>query len=253
MKKIYSVSLLAAAIAVMMFILPVQASQTDEQIVSSVQQSHVFKTYLKDDDVNVRSKDGVVSLTGTVSEESHKQLAHETVAGQPGVKSVDNKLEIKGESPAENSDAWLMMKVKTSLLFHSSVSGFATEVDVKDGIATLGGEADSQAQKDLTTEYAKDIDGVKEVKNEMTVAKAPKKSDGKTMGEQIDDASITALAKSTLLYHRSTSGINTKVTTSDGVVTLSGKAKNEAEKDLAAKRVSDVSGVKKVVNNMTVQ
>jgi osmotically-inducible protein OsmY len=146
-----------------------------------------------------------------------------------------------------------MTKVKTSLLFKSSVSGFATEVDVKDGIVTLGGEADSQAQKDLTTEYAKDIDGVKEVKNEMTVAKAPKKSDGKTMGEQIDDASITALAKSTLLYHRSTSGINTKVTTSDGVVTLSGKAKNEAEKDLATKRVSDVSGVKKVVNNMTVQ
>jgi hyperosmotically inducible periplasmic protein len=253
MKKIYSVSLLAAVIAVMMFSVPLQASQTDEQIVSSAQQSHVFKTYLKDDDVNIRSKDGAVTLTGTVSEESHKQLAHETVAGQPGVKSVDNKLEIIGESPAEYSDAWLMTKVKTSLLFKSSVSGFATEVDVKDGIVTLGGEADSQAQKDLTTEYAKDIDGVKEVKNEMTVAKSPKKSDGKTMGEQIDDASITALAKSTLLYHRSTSGIKTKVTTSDGVVTLSGSAKNEAEKDLAAKRVSDVSGVKEVVNNMTVQ
>lgn len=253
MKKIYSVSLLAAVIAVMMLSVPLQASQTDEQIVSSAQQSYVFKTYLKDDDVNIRSKDGAVTLTGTVSEESHKQLAHETVAGQPGVKSVDNKLEIIGESPAEYSDAWLMTKVKTSLLFKSSVSGFATEVDVKDGIVTLGGEADSQAQKDLTTEYAKDIDGVKEVKNEMTVAKSPKKSDGKTMGEQIDDASITALAKSTLLYHRSTSGIKTKVTTSDGVVTLSGSAKNEAEKDLAAKRVSDVSGVKEVVNNMTVQ
>jgi osmotically-inducible protein OsmY len=253
MKKIYSVSLLAAVIAVMMLSVPLQASQTDEQIVSSAQQSYVFKTYLKDDDVNIRSKDGAVTLTGTVAEESHKQLAHETVAGQPGVKSVDNKLEIIGESPAEYSDAWLMTKVKTSLLFKSSVSGFATEVDVKDGIVTLGGEADSQAQKDLTTEYAKDIDGVKEVKNEMTVAKSPKKSDGKTMGEQIDDASITALAKSTLLYHRSTSGIKTKVTTSDGVVTLSGSAKNEAEKDLAAKRVSDVSGVKKVVNNMTVQ
>lgn len=253
MKKIYSVSLLAAVIAVMMLSVPLQASQTDEQIVSSAQQSYVFKTYLKDDDVNIRSKDGAVTLTGTVAEESHKQLAHETVAGQPGVKSVDNKLEIIGESPAEYSDAWLMTKVKTSLLFKSSVSGFATEVDVKDGIVTLGGEADSQAQKDLTTEYAKDIDGVKEVKNEMTVAKSPKKSDGKTMGEQIDDASITALAKSTLLYHRSTSGIKTKVTTSDGVVTLSGSAKNEAEKDLAAKRVSDVSGVKEVVNNMTVQ
>jgi len=51
------------------------------------------------------------------------------------------------------------------------VSAGKTEVDVKDGIVTLQGEATSQAQKDLTTEYAKDVEGVKEVKNEMTVTK----------------------------------------------------------------------------------
>jgi hypothetical protein len=36
------------------------------------------------------------------------------------------------------------------------VSAGKTEVDVKDGIVTLRGEATSQAQKDLTTEYAKE-------------------------------------------------------------------------------------------------
>jgi hypothetical protein len=41
------------------------------------------------------------------------------------------------------------------------------------------------------------------------------------------------------------------VETKEGVVTLAGKAKNAAEKDLATKLVSDVHGVKKVVNNMT--
>ena len=40
---------------------------------------------------------------------------------------------------------------------------------VKDGIVTLGGEASSTAQKELTTEYANDIENVKEVKNQMTV------------------------------------------------------------------------------------
>jgi osmotically-inducible protein OsmY len=73
------------------------------------------------------------------------------------------------------------------------------------------------------------------------------------IGDSIDDASITAMAKSTLLYHRSTSGLSTKVETLDGVVTLTGKAKNAAEKDLATKFVSDVYGVKMVVNNMTVE
>jgi len=260
MKTIFTVSLMAAAIALLVFNMPVQASKTDEQIVSSAQKSYVFKTYLKNDDIQIQSKDGVVTLTGTVSEEPHKPLAQETVASMPGVKSVNNELKFKGEAPAENSDAWLMTKVKTSLLFHRSVSGFSTEVDVENGVVTLRGEAASQAQKDLTTEYAKDVDGVKDVKNEMTVAETPKMADEKTMseklsdvGEGIDDASITALAKITLLYHRSTSGLNTKVETNDGVVTLSGKAKNAAEKDLAAKYVNDINGVRSVKNQMTIE
>ena len=254
MKAKYAVSLMAAAI-VFMISLTVQAANTDEQIVSAAQKSYVFKTYLKNDDVKVQSKKGVVTLTGTVSEESHKALAQDTIAGMPGVKRIDNQLKFKGEANAENSDAWLMTKVKTSLLYHSSVSGFATEVDVKNGVVTLQGEAASQAQKDLTTEYAKDVDGVKDVKNEMTVAKTPKKPGGQTttLGEKIDDASITALVKSTLLYHRSTSGLNTKVVTKDGVVTLSGKAKNASEKELAAKYAKDVNGVKSVKNQLTIQ
>jgi len=113
------------------------------------------------------------------------------------------------------------------------------------------GNAASQAQKDLTTEYAKDVEGVKEVNNEMTVTEGLKKT--RSVGEKIDDASITALVKMTLLYHRSTSAIDTKVTTKNGVVTLSGKAKNETEKDLATKLVDDVHGVKNVKNRMTIE
>ena len=112
--------------------------------------------------------------------------------------------------PAMNTDAWITAKVKTMLLFHRSVSAM-TEVNTTDGIVTLRGKATSQAQKDLTTEYAKDVEGVKDVKNEMTVAKTSKKK--QTVGGKIDDASITAQVKMTLLYHRSTSALNTSVTT----------------------------------------
>ena len=123
---------------------------------------------------------------------------------------------------------------------------------VKDGIVSLRGEASSQAQKELTTEYAKDVEGVKEVKNEMTIAKTPAKPE-ETMGEKIDDASITAQVKSSLMAHRSTSALKTKVETTDGVVTLSGKARNAAEKSLVTKLVTDINGVTKVINNMTIE
>jgi len=251
MKVIHSIFIMVAAVALLAFSLPAHASNLDSRIESSAKQSHVFKTYLKNDDIKIQSKDGVVSLTGTVSEESHKSLARDTVMDLPGVKSVDSKLEVKGESPAKNSDAWLTTKVKTTLLFHRSVSGM-TKVSTKDGIVTLQGDATSQAQKDLTTEYVKDVEGVKDVNNEMTVSKSSKKTN-RTTGEKIDDASITALVKTTLLYHRSTSALNTKVTTKNGVVTLSGKAKNESEKEMATKLVDDVHGVKNVRNRMTIE
>jgi osmotically-inducible protein OsmY len=242
---------MAAAIALFTIGVPVQASKMDDRIEASARDTYVFKTYLQSDDVKVRSVNGVVTLTGTVSEESHKSLAREAVVNLPGVNSVDNKLEVKGGHPAENSDAWLMMKVKASLLFHNSVSGLKTEVsDVKDGIVTLRGQAASQAEKDLTTEYAKGVEGVKEVKNEMTIGGARKAA---TVGQTVDDASITAQVKMALMYHRSTSALNTSVTTSEGVVTLGGKAKNLAEKDLATSVVHDVNGVKSVKNLMTIE
>jgi len=249
MKVMYRVTLMVAAAALLSISVPVHASRMDDRIESTARRSYVFRAYrLQADDIKVQSVDGVVSLTGIVSEESHKSLAGETVASLPGVKTVDNKLEVK--RPAENSDTWLMMKVKTTLLFHRSVNGFKTEVDVKDGIVTLQGETTSQAQKDLTTEYAKDIDGVKDVTNKMTVTKTSKK--GRMVGQKIDDASITAQVKMALLYDRSTSALSTSVTTKKGVVTLRGNAKNATEKDLATKLVNDVNGVKRVKNLMTI-
>jgi hyperosmotically inducible periplasmic protein len=227
------------------------SSKTDNRIEASAKKSYVFQTYLKGDDIKIQSKDGVVTLSGSVLEESHKSLARDTVAELPGVKKVDNQLEVKGEGSAANSDIWLAMKVKTTLLFHRNVNAVKAEVSVKDAIVTLRGDAASEAQKDLTTEYAKDVTGVKDVKNEMTVSAASTKKP-ETVGEKIDDASITAQVKMTLLYHRSTSAVSTKVTTKNGVVTLSGKAGNAAEKDLVTKLAGDVHGVKNVKNRMTV-
>lgn len=271
MKAIHPTVLITAVLVLLATSVPVYASNTDERIQSSAKESYVFKTYLKDDAIKIESKNGVVTLTGTVSEEPHKALAQETVASLPGVKSVDNRLELKGEPAASGADALVSARVKLELSSHRNLSATKTDVQVKDGIVTLRGEAASPAQIDLTTEYVRDVEGVKDVKNDMTVSEAHKTPAEKTMGEKtgdvakktgdtassvgewIDDASITALVKATLLYHRSTSALNTKVETLEGVVTLGGTARNAAEKDLASKLVNDVHGVKSVVNNMAVE
>ncbi len=251
MKVNYSKVFVAAIAAVIVSSVSVRAAETDNRIEESAKKSYVFKTYLKNDAIHTYSRDGRVTLTGSVNEESHKALAQETVASLPGVKSVDNQLVYKGEMPAQNSDGWLSMKVKSSLLFNRNVSAVKTQVFVENGVVTLKGEAETQAQKDLTGEYAKDVEGIKDVRNEMTIAAVSNKPQ-QNMGDKIDDASITAQVKMAFLSHHSTSAFKTGVETKEGIVTLSGDVGTGAAKDMATKVANDVNGVTSVVNNMKV-
>ncbi|HBB66560.1 MAG: transport-associated protein [Elusimicrobia bacterium GWA2_56_46] len=248
MKTIPRIAIAASLLAVSVSL---YASELDSRIESSARKSYVFMTYLKGDDVRVESKDGAVTLTGIVAKNFHQSLAQETVVGLPGVKSVKNMLVVKNSLPSANSDAWLRDRVKITLMFHKSVSAMKTEVKVEEGVVTLGGQAESQAQKELTTEYARDVEGVKDVKNEMTVSMDFKNAP-QTAKEKIDDASITAQIRMALLFHRSTSALTTSVSADKGVVTLGGRAGNDAEKALVSKLVEDVNGVKSVKNLMTV-
>lgn len=232
---------------------PVLASaETDNRIESAFKDTYVYRTYLRDDSITSKSVDGAVTLSGSVAAESHKSLAEDTMANMLGVTSVDNQLETKAEIAAQNADTWMGRKVNLALLFHRNVNAGNTKVDVKDGVVTLSGEASSVGQKELTTEYASDIEGVVSVVNNMSVATAPQAIE-RSAGEKIDDASVTAQVRNAMLTHRSTSAISIKVTTRDGEVTLTGIAKNDAEKSLVTKLASDIQGVTSVKNDMTVE
>jgi hyperosmotically inducible protein len=238
-----------AAIATVLIATPLRAAPNeDERIVYAAKQSYVFRALLKDDHIKIHSKDGAITLKGEVASASHKDMAQDTLENLPGVKHVENLLEVKPAN--QKPDSLIEFKVKSALLYHRSVSGTKTTVSVKDGIVTLTGVASSDAQKELTEEYAKDIEGVKGVKNEIKVSPQPP---SRSLSETIDDGSITAQVKSTLLTHRSTSALKTKVSTRDGVVAIGGEAKNQAEKDLITKLTSDIHGVKSVANNMEVK
>jgi len=254
-KTVCSSVVLATASALLLFSVPVYGSTTDDRIESSARESYIFKNYLNDDAITITSKDGAVTLAGTVTEEPHKKLAVETVANLPGVKSVDNQLILKDFQAAGGMDALIRERVKLVMSYHRNLSSVKPDIQVKDGVVTVRGDAENKAQIDLTTEYIKDVDGVKEVNNKMVAASSGKTTGSKAedLGTSIDDASVTALVKATLLYHRSTSALNTKVETAGGMVTLGGTAKNAAEIDLATQFVKDVRGVKSVTNNMVIE
>lgn len=249
-------SLLASFFRGLLVVLPLTLAAdpaTDRKIEDAAAGSYNFRTVLEKQ-VRVKSEDGVVTLTGTVLDREQKALAEDTVRNLPGVSAVKNELELASPGP-ERSDGWIALKIRSVLLLRSNVSAVNTNVAVRDGNVTLTGLAESVAQKELTGAYARDVEGVKSVKNEITLQTAsakPVPNNDRTLGETIDDGSITAQVKYALLTNPSTSAVKTTVETRNGDVAIRGLARDEAEKELVSKMVQSVRGVRTVDNGMTV-
>jgi hyperosmotically inducible periplasmic protein len=76
---------------------------------------------------------------------------------------------------------------------------------------------------------------------------------GETMGQSIDDTTITTSVKSKLAVDKASSLSRVGVETTRGTVQLTGIVENAATKDKAAAIARSVSGVKNVVNNLQIQ
>ena len=226
---------------------------TDRKIEEAASGSYNFRTVLEKQ-VRVKSDEGVVTLTGAALDVEQKALAEDTVRGLPGVKEVKNQLEIAVPGP-ERSDGWIALKIRSILLLRSKVSATNTDVSVRDGNVVLSGTAEDIAQKELTETYAREVERVKSVENKLTVREpgpAGQDAADRTFGEKIDDTSITAQVKYVLLTHPSTSALKTSVDTKNGIVSISGNANSEAEKQLVSKLAASMRGVTAVENRMAV-
>ncbi|AGP86090.1 BON domain-containing protein [Alteromonas mediterranea] len=146
----------------------------------------LFNGNLDSFDINTDVKNGNVVLTGKVENSVDKKLAEELVANIDGVTSVDNKLTVVADSDmhsdmsddmeegveggtSELTDAKIATVIKTRLLMDTDISGFDIDVDVENGIVKLTGEVDSDAERDLAVEIAKNASDVKDVESDLRV------------------------------------------------------------------------------------
>jgi hyperosmotically inducible protein len=150
------------------------------------------------------------------------------------------------------SDAGITTKVKAKLTADSSVKASQIHVETKNRIVTLSGTVDSETAKTQAVALARGTEGVSDVVDNLTWT-APQTAEGRTMGQTIDDAAITAAVKSKLLADTLVGGLKIDVDTKDGVVSLSGPVKSQNEKDTALRIARETSGVKDVQDNLIVQ
>lgn len=235
-------------------------------IVEARQESQIWTTYalspyLRANDINVTVTAGKATLTGVVDEEVNKQLAKQIALGVDGIREVDNQIQVQADyvrpgKAAKRSygdmieDAGVTAAVQSRLSWNARTSGLNTEVSTMWSKVTLVGKAPSQPVKDLAGSLALNTRGVLAVDNQLRVDDQPGSAAAavQTAGDDLADAWITAKVKSTFMYSNNVDGADISVSTSKGVVTLSGQMDSGAERALAIELAQNVRGVKSVVS-----
>jgi hyperosmotically inducible periplasmic protein len=77
-------------------------------------------------------------------------------------------------------------------------------------------------------------------------------SGGHAVSASVDDASITARVKTTLLNDPQVNATKIDISTSNGVVTMTGSVRSQPERERAIQLARQVSGVKDVKANLTI-
>lgn len=143
----------------------------DSTITAKVKAALVDHDAIKSTDISVKTDNKVVTLSGTVDNQSQSDQATSLAKGVEGVSSVDNKLTIR-EGKADSmkgyaGDAATTSEVKAKLLADDIVPSRKVKVETTDGVVTLTGTVESKAQVERAESIAKAIDGVKSVENDL--------------------------------------------------------------------------------------
>lgn len=160
-----------------------------------------------------------------------------------------------GDMSRQLTEARQEGSVWTAFALNRHLSPFAIDVDIEHGVATLTGEVESDVERDLAEQVALGVEGVTEVDNRLQVSgeEVQRQADSeRSFSTRINDATTTATVKSKLLWNRNTEGLDIKVSTRNGVVTLEGQAQSDAASELAERLARNTEGVRQVDNQLKV-
>lgn len=145
-------------------------------------------------------------------------------------------------------DTVIATRVKTALIEDETTKARQIDVSVNRGVVQLGGAVDSQEAKTRAGTLAQNVQGVSEVRNNLTVGTARR-----TAGEVIDDTTVTARVKAALTANTITKARQINVETRQGVVQLHGFVDSQAEANAAVQEARAVPGVSEVRNDLEVK
>lgn len=215
--------------------------KTDLQLQRDVLDELKFEPSIREVEIGVTAKGGVVTLTGLVDSYAEKISAERTAERISGVKVVADEIKVKLPGSYQRSDTDIAHTVVNALRWDIQVPDDRIKAAVEDGWIDLQGEVEWQYQKWAAEGAVRNLTGVKGVTNLITVK--PKKVSTYEVGQKIKDS---------LRRHAERDADRITVEAKDGRVTLQGTVSSFAERQDAERAAWQAPGVTNVEDMIAV-
>jgi osmotically-inducible protein OsmY len=234
-----------AALGAMLALAPAVASantgndaELQSKITQQLQKSSDFKS------VQSSVDDGVVTLTGSVDTYKQKLDAEKKAKKAGHVKDVRDLVQVSTTVPDAELRTALAKKLAYDRVDFGNVWNLLT-VDVKDGVAMLGGEVRTDTDRDSAFNIAKNMKGVKGVVNNIKVSNA----------SIYDDQLRVRLARAiyrdpVLARYAMDPQAPIRIVVDNGHVGLYGVVANNMDRQIAGMRANQVFGAFSVENHL---
>ena len=151
------------------------AGVTDAGITGAVKTKLAADSKVNASEINVDTKDGVVTLTGNIDSQEAKSRALQIARETTGVRDVQDMISVREASAQGNApnpdrtvgeridDAGITAKVKNRLLEDPAVKGLKIDVDTREGVVYLTGSIPGAGERDRAVQIARATEGVRDV------------------------------------------------------------------------------------------
>ncbi|HVZ77103.1 MAG TPA: BON domain-containing protein [Gemmatimonadaceae bacterium] len=215
--------------------------KTDSQLQHDVQEELKWTPSIREAEIGVAVKDGVVTLTGYLDSYAAKCTAVHAAEHVYGVRAVADELQVKLPTSSQRTDTEIAHAAVNALRWDVEVPDVRVKVTVDNGWITLDGAVDWQFQKSASESAVRYLVGVKGVINRVDV-RQPKVS-----AYEVSQKIREALRRSATV-----DADRISVEASEGTVKLRGTVRSWAERSDAERAAWAAPGVHSVEDEITV-
>lgn len=215
--------------------------KSDAQIQRQVLDEMRWDTRVRETEVGVEVKDGVVTLVGTVDSWGKRVAAAEAAHRVAGVLDVANNLVVQLLGAGKRSDTDIAQAVRYALIWDVFVPEQKITSTVSSGLVTLEGMVDYYVQKQDAERAVKNLAGVIGVVNRIEVR-------SQVMSEDVREAIEEALER-----HASREASRIGVGVDEGKVTLTGLVDSWVERDAIVGAARSTQGVRAVEDKLQIR